>query len=90
MAMARAFLLIQLTLVLTGALGAPAPASAGGAVGETAPKSGSTFGMVTTTQANGTRVSAPSAGASLAPRAVVRNPYEVPLLQNAGSLRSGR
>lgn len=87
--MARAFLLIRLTLVLTGALGAAA-ASAGGPVGEPPPKPTNTFGMVTATQANGTRVSAPSVGASLAPKAVVRDPYNVPLLQNAGSLRSAR
>ena len=46
--------------------------------------------MVTAATPAGTRVSAPSAGASLAPKAVVSNPYHVPLLQNASSLRSGR
>jgi len=46
--------------------------------------------MVTAATPAGTRVSAPSAGASLAPKAVVSNPYHVPLLQNASSLRSSR
>jgi hypothetical protein len=46
--------------------------------------------MLTATTASGTRVNTPSAGATLAPKAVVRNPYNVPLLQNAGSLHSSR
>ena len=87
-AMARAFLLIRLTLVLVGGLAAASAASAGGPAGDSAKKSGNTFNMVTAAAAAGTRVSAPSAGASLAPKAVVSNPYNVPLLQNAGSLRS--
>jgi hypothetical protein len=87
--MARAFLLIRLTLVLAGVVCAAGSASAGPG-GDSGPKPGSTFGMVTATTANGTRVSMPSPGASVAPKAVVRNPYNVPLLQNAGSLRAGR
>ena len=87
--MARAFLLIRLTLVLAGSLAAAA-ASAGGSAGDSAKKSGNTFTMVTAATPAGTRVSAPSAGASLAPKAVVSNPYHVPLLQNASSLRSSR
>jgi hypothetical protein len=87
--MARPFLLIRLTLVLVGGLAAAA-ASAGGPSGDSAKKSGNTFTMVTTATAAGTRVSAPSAGASLAPKSVVSNPYNVPLLQNASSLRSSR
>jgi hypothetical protein len=87
--MARAFLLIRLTLVLTGVVCAAGIARAGGP-GDSAPRPGGSFGMVTATTANGTRVTVPSPGASLAPKAVVRNPYNVPLLQNAGSLRAGR
>jgi len=87
--MARAFLLIRLTLVLAGAVCAAGTAGAGGP-GDSGSKPGSSFGMVTATTANGTRVSVPSPGASLAPKAVVKNPYNVPLLQNAGSLRAGR
>jgi len=87
--MARAFLLIRLTLVLAGGLGALGTAFAGPGA-DSAPKSPSTFGRIVATTATGARVSAPSAGASLAPKAVVRNPYNVPLLQNAGSLRAGR
>ena len=85
--MARAFLLIRLTLVLSGVV-ATTVASAGGPAGDSAPKSGSTFNMVTVATPAGTRVRVPSAGASLAPKAVVKNPYNVPLLQNAGSLSS--
>jgi len=85
--MARAFLLIRLTLVLVGGLAAGA-VSAGGPAGDSAKKSGNTFTLITTATATGTRVSVPSAGASLAPKAVVSNPYNVPLLQNAGTLRS--
>ena len=88
--MARAFLLIRLTLVLTGALAAAGAASAGGPSGDSAPKTGNTFNMVTAAPATAPRVNTPSAGASLAPKAVVSNPYHVPLLQNANSLRSGR
>jgi len=84
--MARAFLLIRLTLVLAGALGAATAASAG--PGDSGPRPGGTLGVLTATTATGTRVTTPSAGASLAPKAVVRNPYNVPLLQNAGSLHS--
>jgi len=87
--MARAFLLIRLTLVLVGGLAAGAVA-AGGPSGDSAKKSGNTFNMITSAAPAGTRVSAPSAGASLAPKAVVSNPYNVPLLQNASSLRSAR
>ena len=86
--MARAFLLIRLTLVLTGALAAAGFASAGPPAGS-ASRSGNTFNMITAAS-TAPRVSTPSAGASLAPKAVVRNPYNVPLLQNASSLRSGR
>ena len=87
--MARAFLLIRLMLVLVSGLAA-ASASAGGPSGDSAKKSGNTFNMVTSAAATSTRVSAPSAGASLAPKAVVSHPYNTPLLQNASSLRSSR
>ena len=87
--MARAFLLIRLTLVLVGALAGAAGASAGPAA-DAAKKSGNTFNLVTAAPATGPRAGAPSAGASLAPKAVVSDPYRVPLLQNASSLRSGR
>ena len=87
--MARALLLLHLTFVLFGGFDASA-SFAGGPPGDPGKKSGNTFTMVTSAAAAGTRVSAPSAGASLAPRAVVSNPYQVPLLQNASSLRSSR
>ena len=88
--MARAFLLIRLTLVLVGGLASAGATSAGGPSGDSAKKSGNTFNMVVSATAASTRVTAPSAGASLAPKAVVTNPYNVPLIQNASSLRSSR
>ena len=88
--MARAFLLIRLILVLVGGVAAAGATWAGGPPGDSGKKSGNTFTMVTAATPAGTRVSAPSAGASLAPKAVVSNPYHVPLLQNASSLRSSR
>jgi hypothetical protein len=89
--MARAFLLIRLTLVLVGGLAAASAASAAdGPSGDAAKKSGNTFNLVASGPLSAPRLSVPSAGASLSPKAVVSNPYNVPLLQNAGSLRSSR
>ncbi|HEX7441838.1 MAG TPA: hypothetical protein VF319_17260 [Caldimonas sp.] len=89
--MARAFLLIRLTFVLVAGLAAASAASAaGGAASDSGRKSGNSFNLLTSAAAPNTRVIAPSAGASLAPKAVVSNPYNVPLIQNAGSLRSSR
>lgn len=89
--MARAFPLIRPTLVLVGALAATAAASAAGTPPPDAGrKAGNSFNMITSAAAPGTRVIAPSAGVSLAPQGVVSNPYHVPLMQNAGPLRSTR
>ena len=86
MTMARAFLLIHLTV----AAAVRASASAASAAGDPGRKSGNSFVMVTMATAPGSRVVTPSAGASVAPKAVVSNPHNVPLLQNAGSLRAVR
>lgn len=88
--MARAFLLIRLTLLLVGGVAAAGAAGAGDTAGDPAKKSANTFTLVTWAAAPSTRVSTPSAGASVPPKAVVTNPYNVPLLQNANSLRFGR
>jgi hypothetical protein len=89
--MARAFLLIRLNVVMAAALAAAGAVSAAdGPSGNAAAKSGNSFTMITAAKAPAGRVVAPSPGASLAPKAVVSNPYNVPLLQNAGSLRSSR
>ena len=80
--MARAFLLIHLTV----AAAVLASASAASAAGNPGPKSGGTFALITAT-APGSRVVTPSAGVGVGPKAVVTNPNNVPLLQNAGSLR---
>lgn len=84
--MARAFLIIHLTV----AAAVLASASAASAAGDPGRKSGNTLIMVTTATAPGSRVVTPSAAASVAPKAVVSNPHNVPLLQNAGSLRALR
>jgi hypothetical protein len=86
MTMARAFLIIHLTV----AAAVLASASAASAAGDAGRKSGNTFVMVTTATAPGSRVVTPSAGASVAPKAVVSNPHNVPLLQNTSSLRAVR
>jgi len=88
--MARAFLLIRLTLMLVSGVAAAGAACAGGPPADSGKKSGNTFTLVTWAAAPTTRAGTPSAGASLAPKTVVSNPYNVPLLQNAGSLRAGR
>ena len=87
--MARAFLLIRLTLVLVGGLAAVA-ASAGGPAGDATRKSGNTFTLITVGHGRRPPGERALGRASIAPKAVVTNPYHVPLLQNAGSLRSGR
>ena len=89
--MARAFLLIRLSVVVAVALAAASGAQAvGGASGDSGKRRATRFNMITVATAPNGRVVAPSAGASLAPKAVVSNPYNVPLLQNAGTLRSNR
>jgi hypothetical protein len=86
MTMARAFLIIHLTV----AAAVLASASAASAAGNPGRKSGNSFVMVTTATAPGSPVVTPSAGASEAPNAVVSNPHNVPLFQNAGSLSAVR
>jgi len=86
MTMTRAFLFIHVTV----AAAVLASASAASAAGDPGRKSGNSFALVTTATAPGSRVVTPSAGASVAPRGVVSNPHNVPLLQNAGTLRAIR
>jgi hypothetical protein len=89
--MARAFLLIRLTFVLVAGLAAASAVSAaGGASSDSGRKAGNSFNLLQPAAAPRGPGSAPSMGASLAPKAVVSNPYNVPLIQNAGSLRSSR
>ena len=88
--MARPSLLIRLTLVLVGLSAASVASAAGGAAADPGRKSTNSFTMITSAAAPNARVVVPTAGASLAPKALVSNPYNVPLLQNAGSLRSTR
>lgn len=88
--MARAFLLIRLTGVLVGLATTGAASANGGNGSDAGKKATNSFSMVTTAAEPAARIVAPSAGASLAPKSVVSNPYNVPLLQNAGSLGSRR
>jgi hypothetical protein len=88
--MVRAILLIRLTLVLVGLSAAGVASGGGGATSDPGKKSTNSFSMITSAAAPTSRVVAPSAGVSLAPKAMVSNPYNVPLLQNAGSLRATR
>ena len=85
MTMTRAFLLIHLTV----AAAVLASASAASAAGNPGRKSGASFAMVTMATASGSVVPL-SSGPSVAPKGFVSNPHNVPLLQNAGSLRAVR
>ena len=86
MTMARASLLIH--LIVAAAVLASASAASG--AGDPGRKSGNMVALVTMASAPGSRVVTLSAGASVAPRGVVSNPHNVPLLQNAGTLRAIR
>ena len=86
MTMARASLLIH--LIVAAAVLASASAASG--AGDPGRKSGNMVALVTMASAPGSRVVTLSAGASVAPKAVVSNPHTVPLFQNAGSLRAVR
>ncbi len=90
--MPRAIHLIGQTVVLIAGLGVAAgAASAGAASNDGGRKSTNSFNLLYTAAAPHTLVIAPAAAASIAPnQAVVANPYNVPLIQNAGSLRSSR
>jgi len=80
--MTRTFFLIHLT-VAAAVLASASAASAAG-------KSGNSFALVTMATGPGSRVVPLSSGPSVAPKAVVSSPHNVPLFQNAGSLGAFR
>ena len=87
--MARAPLLIRLTVVMLAVASGAATAAGSANVGDPGKRSGNTFNMISSPSTPGGR-GGPATGVSPAPKSVVSNPYNVPLLQNAGSLRSTR
>lgn len=88
--MARALSLLAKTALSIAALFAASPAATANGASEPGRKSTNTFNLVYAATAP-TPVVVPGAGASVAPsKPVVSNPYHVPLIQNAGSLRPGR
>jgi len=86
MTMTRTFLLIRLT-VATAVL---ASASAASAAGNPSIKPGNSFALVTMATGPGSRVVPLAPGPSVAPKAGISNPQNVPLFQNAGSLGAFR
>lgn len=89
--MVRAASLLGPTLVCLAGVLAP---EAGWATGPGAQDGGrrvtTTFNLVYAATAPREPTVTPGAGASVPPKAVVSNPYHVPLIQNAGSLGSVR
>ncbi len=88
--MARANPLVHLIVVLVVGLAAAGAASAAGPGNDSGRKSGNSFNLLYTAAAPHAPVIVPSVGAGIAPKAVVADPYNVPLIQNAGSLHSAR
>jgi hypothetical protein len=88
--MVRAFLLAVRAAVLIGGSVAVTLVAAADREGDRRPTN--TFVLVTAQPTKPTGPSAPAAnGVGLAPaKPVVSNPYQVPLLQNAGTLRGAR
>jgi len=90
--MARAFLPVFRAALLLAGLAAVHPvAAAGGAVRDGDRRATSTFTLLTGAPANPAPRGGQSNGVGVGPsKPVVSNPYNVPLLQNAGSLGSMR
>jgi hypothetical protein len=86
--MARAFLG---PLLLAAVTAIPAVAAAAGPAREGGRPASNTFALVVAAPAGPGPQSMPSNGVGIGPsKLVVSNPYQVPLLQNAGSLRGAR
>jgi hypothetical protein len=90
--MARAHDSILRTVALTiGLAAASAAAAAGGAANDGARRTTNSFMLIQAPTAPQSAGTTPSAGAGIASsKPVILNPYHVPLIQNAGSLSSGR
>jgi hypothetical protein len=82
----------QLVLAAAALIAADGAATAGSlSGGETSKRPTNSFNVLYTATAPNAPVIVPSNGAGLGPgKAVVTNPYNVPLFQNAGALRPGR
>ena len=85
LAMARAPHLFRLNLVIAVSLAAVATAAAGGGTGDPGKRPSNSFNLLATAAAPLTPVRSTAAGTGLAPKSVVSNPYQVPLIQNAGT-----
>ena len=86
MTVTRTFLLIRLTVAAAVLASASAPSAAG----NPGIKSGNSFALVTMATGPGSRVVPLAPGPSVAPKAGISNPHNVPLFQNAGSLGAFR
>ena len=83
---AQAVLAVAALLVVNGAAAAGSSSAS-----DATKKTTNSFNVLYTAAAPNAPVILPSNGAGLAPaKAVVTNPYAVPLFQNAGALRPGR
>ena len=91
--MARAIPLIAKSVLLLAGLIAVTAAAAGSATpAEPAKKTTSSFNILYTATAPSAPVIVPPGGVGVpvGKNVVIRNPYNVPLIQNAGSLHPGR
>jgi hypothetical protein len=88
--MVRATSLARRAVVLAAALAATGAAAAADTAANDGRRSNS-FSLVYSVAAPHAPVVVPSQGTGIGPgKAVVRDPYKVPLMQNAGSLHFGR
>lgn len=89
--MVRATSLARRAVVLAAALSAASAAAAADSAANDAGRRSNSFSLVYSVAAPHTPVVVPSQGAGIGPgKAVVRDPYKVPLMQNAGSLHFAR
>jgi hypothetical protein len=91
--MKRSFLLAaQVSLAITLSVAAATAAGGGASSGDGAKRAASnSFNVLYSAKSPGAAVVAPSNGTSLPPgKAVVTNPYNVPLFKDAGTLGSAR
>jgi hypothetical protein len=83
----RAIPLIRATVGLLACLSAASAAAGGPAAGDPGKKSTNSFSLVTAATPQ-TAATAPSMGVGVPTKPVVSNPYNVPLIRNAGSFGS--
>jgi hypothetical protein len=89
--MVRATPMIRAAAALIAGLAVASAVSAGGGtVSDSGRRPTTSFNMIVSVTAPAAPRVAPSMGAGIAPKAVVSDPYRVPMIQNAGSLGSSR